>query len=1296
MVLGRVGRCRTWGFALSCTSFCIALLVAAPVVAQDGLPRLVSLAAGGASAANAGASDDVDQDSISGDGRYVAFVSASTDLVAPAAGQPLPLDTNAATDVFLRDLETGVTTLVSRSIRPGALTGDGASGHARISRDGRFVVFTSHAGDLDPGDANGVEDVFVFDRQSATVERVSVSSAGAMGNNDSGLGITPRISRDGRTVVFASAATNLVPGTDANGLSDLFVRDREAGTTTLVTRNARGSAAARYDAPVRARYLFEPRVSPDGRYVAYGSFASDLVVGDVNNTSDTFLFDVASGLTVRVCPSPRHDANITPYTPAQFSGNSLHLVFDCDGIAAPGDFSGRLNVFRRYLVTGRTDVVSSPPGVTRGSNTGDSGAPATNYTGAVITFGSTASDLLVGATVIGAQLYARFMEDEAAMLLSATPSGQPGSPGTFVSDVSMSADGALVVFTSPSADLSTPAPPVEADDVYLRNRTERATVRVSVNVTGGDPQVFPNMLGASPAAISEDGSRIVFASRRANLAEGDGNGEADLFAAVAVPPTASGVSFTVANTQFPTSNPQKYETLTATFSWTNTGNRALPRVTLSVAVPPVATLAIDDVGEWTCAPGPDSGWCTREVGTLQSQQSGQASIRFTFDHEVLLVRAADAYQPPGSIVGHLLSEGLPLAVARGTYDQPVVVGPPSTAQEAYFRGCVALLLSLAGRDVVAEPPATAMAATAIDLALLYQVRELLRRTPEGLRYVDLYEQFSPALVRLFLQDATLLSRGITILVDWQEALRALVAGDGGSVPVTPARMATLSTFLNDVASAGPPELRAAILDELSRFPAADLGEMTVARAASRLGVHDGGLLKRYFAEGAATGFFRTVFGLANPGPSAVDAVMRFLTRAGQAVTHALTLPPLSRATVDAAEVPGLAPAEFSTVVESSQPLMADRTMSWDGSAYGSHGEAGLAAPSLTWYLAEGATHSGFDLFYLLQNPDPDQPAQVTVRYLLPSGAPLTKRYTVPPASRFNIWVDEELLDVGGVQTRALDATDVSATLTVTNGVPILVERAMYLTLPGQAFGAGHASAGVTSPGARWILAEGATGAYFDLFLLVANPTDRATRIRVSYLLPSGEVLTKDHDVAASSRFNIWVDHEELPAGSQRFPLADTPVSTIVESLDGVPIIVERAMWWPGPAFAPTWIEAHNSPGATSGGTLWALGDGEVGGPSQVETYVLVANVSAWAGLAKVTLLFDDETTATKYVPIAAYSRSNVAIGAEFPEAAGRRFGVTVESIGGPPPAIVVERAMYSNAGGTPWAAGTNALATRLR
>jgi hypothetical protein len=144
----------------------------------------------------------------------------------------------------------------------------------------------------------------------------------------------------------------------------------------------------------------------------------------------------------------------------------------------------------------------------------------------------------------------------------------------------------------------------------------------------------------------------------------------------------------------------------------------------------------------------------------------------------------------------------------------------------------------------------------------------------------------------------------------------------------------------------------------------------------------------------------------------------------------------------------------------------------------------------------------------------------------------------------------------------------------------------------------------------------------------------------------------------------------------------------------VPILVERAMWWPGDA--SRWHEAHNSPGATATGTAWALAEGEDGGPRQIETYILVANTSAFAGSATVTLLFDDGTSAAKTFALPPNSRTNVAVAAEFPAAVGRRFGALIESTGTTPAQIVVERAMYWNAEGVPWAAGTNAMGTRLR
>jgi hypothetical protein len=138
--------------------------------------------------------------------------------------------------------------------------------------------------------------------------------------------------------------------------------------------------------------------------------------------------------------------------------------------------------------------------------------------------------------------------------------------------------------------------------------------------------------------------------------------------------------------------------------------------------------------------------------------------------------------------------------------------------------------------------------------------------------------------------------------------------------------------------------------------------------------------------------------------------------------------------VDPKSIAGSSIAEFSTLVESDAELVVDRTMTWDAvDRYGAHAEKAVVAPASLWYFAEGATHSGFNLFYLLQNPNAAS-ADVRVRYLRPSGAPLEKSYTLPPTSRTNIWVDVE--DVPGLGL-ALSNTDVSAVVEVTNDQPII-------------------------------------------------------------------------------------------------------------------------------------------------------------------------------------------------------------------------------------------------------------------
>ena len=171
---------------------------------------------------------------------------------------------------------------------------------------------------------------------------------------------------------------------------------------------------------------------------------------------------------------------------------------------------------------------------------------------------------------------------------------------------------------------------------------------------------------------------------------------------------------------------------------------------------------------------------------------------------------------------------------------------------------------------------------------------------------------------------------------------------------------------------------------------------------------------------------------------------------------------------------------------------------------------------------------------------------------------------------------------------------------------------MYMTNGGQPFGAGHESAGVTAPALSWFLAEGATGAFFDMFVLIANP-DPTQHGDGAGDLPARQRHDADQDLRGGA---VEPAHDlrrrrAVPTGRPRL-LANAAVSTILTSTNNVPIVVERAMWWPGGAQGP-WYEGHNSPGATTTGTVWALAEGEVGGSSGASTYILVANTGAAAG-----------------------------------------------------------------------------------
>jgi len=165
------------------------------------------------------------------------------------------------------------------SVDSSGIQGNDHSTNPALSSDGRYVAFRSDATNLVAGDTNGYYDVFVHDRQTGITTRVSVGSSGIQGNDSS---FPPAISADGRYVAFRSDATNLVAG-DTNGDYDVFVHDRQTGITTRVSVDSSGTESNSYSD--------DPALSSDGRYVAFKSWATNLVAGDTNERSDIFIRD---------------------------------------------------------------------------------------------------------------------------------------------------------------------------------------------------------------------------------------------------------------------------------------------------------------------------------------------------------------------------------------------------------------------------------------------------------------------------------------------------------------------------------------------------------------------------------------------------------------------------------------------------------------------------------------------------------------------------------------------------------------------------------------------------------------------------------------------------------------------------------------------------------------------------------------------------------------------------------------------------------------------------------------------
>jgi Tol biopolymer transport system component len=288
---------------------------------QTGVTRLISVDSLGVLKANGGSFTP----SVNSSGRFIVYESNANNLVGG--------DNNLSRDIFLYDGKIHSTTLVSKN--SSGEPGNAASHFARIGGRGRYVVYQSDATNLVEGDANGATDIFLYDRKKNLTYLISVTAKG-QGNGNS---ITPFISSNGRYIVYASAASNLVDN-DTNGKYDVFLYDIFTGLTRLVSADSAGQSANGIS--------LSPRISGNGRYIVYSSAANNLVEGDTNNLPDIFRYDTQTGVTARV--SVKGDGSTQGTGGGSFSpgisNNGRYVTYEsfADNLV-DGDSNGTSDIF---------------------------------------------------------------------------------------------------------------------------------------------------------------------------------------------------------------------------------------------------------------------------------------------------------------------------------------------------------------------------------------------------------------------------------------------------------------------------------------------------------------------------------------------------------------------------------------------------------------------------------------------------------------------------------------------------------------------------------------------------------------------------------------------------------------------------------------------------------------------------------------------------------------------------------------------------------------------------------------
>jgi WD40 repeat protein len=424
-------------------------------------------------------------------------------------------------------LAAPATTLISR--RSQKNQSNGPSGEAATSESGRFVAFRSSATNLDSERCkNGVNHIFLSDRNTGTIRCVSLNSNGREGDQDS---LAPSISADGQFIAFESTATNLAGNKCDNGFNQIYVRDRAMGTTRCVSVNSNGQEGNGHS--------HASSISADGTLIAFDSAATNLAGNKCDNGfNHVFVHDVTTGTTTCVSLRSNGDeGNGDSFDPSIASDGRVVVFQSAATNLATRCSNGNSHIFMHDLVTGETTCVSvNNEGQ---QSNGNSTLARVSGNGRFVVFQSDPTNVTTRCSNGFTHIFVRDTVEERTTCASIDNGGNQGNNDS--AQPSISSDGRFVAFSSAANNLTGKRCMAGIVQVFVRDRADEKTSCVSVgrkNVEGNAQSINP--------AISGSGALVAFESDANNLVKKDTNGLRDVFGhGISVSKSNGGSSVTI-------------------------------------------------------------------------------------------------------------------------------------------------------------------------------------------------------------------------------------------------------------------------------------------------------------------------------------------------------------------------------------------------------------------------------------------------------------------------------------------------------------------------------------------------------------------------------------------------------------------------------------------------------------------------------------------------------------------------------------------------------------------------------